>query len=218
MLNVHASLLPKYRGAAPIIHAIRNGDKSTGVTIMRIEPKHFDIGDILLQKELPLNDTDLMNEIHDRLALEGAQLLVDCINNLPACLNQARTQDENEASYAPKIDENFTHVRWDKMTAKDVHNLYRSLYSFKFVTTYWHQEPVKLKEISFDASLPEEAQHEPGTVKYSHKLKCLKVSCADGRTVQVLSVGIAKKSKMSARDFYNGFLNKRPESERRFSC
>lgn len=217
MLNVHASLLPKYRGAAPIIHAIRNGDKITGISIMRIEPKHFDIGDILLQKELSINDSDLMPKIHDRLALEGAQLLIDCINDLSVCLNHVKAQNEKEASYAPKIDENFTKVLWHTMTAKDVYNLYRSLYSFKFGTTYWHGEPVKLKELSYDSSLPEERQYEPGTIKYSHKLKCLKVFCANGQAIQVFSLGIAKKSKMSARDFNNGFLNKRPESERRFS-
>lgn len=217
MINVHASLLPKYRGAAPIIHAIRNGDKSTGVSIMRIEPKRFDIGDILLQKELPLNDTDLMPQIHDRLALEGAQLLVDCITNLSKNLSHAKVQNESEATYAPKIDEHFTQVRWDKMTAKDVHNLHRSLYSFKFATTYWHDELVKLKDVLYDASLPKEKSYEPGTVKYSHKLKCLKVFCAGGQSIQVLSLGIAKKSKISARDFNNGFLNKRPESERRFT-
>lgn len=184
---------------------------------MRIAPKRFDIGDILLQKEFPLNETDLMPQIHDRLAQEGAQMLIDCINNLSSSLTHATVQNEDEATYASKIDENFTQVRWNTMTAKDVHNLYRSLYSFKFVSTNWYGEQVKLKEISYDPLLPIQEELQPGTVKYSHKLKCLLVFCVDGQAIQVFSLGNAKKSKMSARDFSNGFLNKRPESERRFT-
>lgn len=218
MLNVHASLLPKYRGAAPIIHAIRNGDDTTGVSIMKIEPKHFDIGDILLQKEIPINDTDFMPTLHDKLALDGAQLLIDCIKTLPSSLLNAWKQDETKASYAPKIDENFTHVRWDCMSAKDVFNLYRSLFSFKFPSTQWHGEPVKLKSVSYnEEACSAEMRSEPGTVRYSHKTQVLNVSCADGTVIQVESLGIGKKSKISAKDFNNGFLKKRPENERRFS-
>ncbi|XP_063704770.1 methionyl-tRNA formyltransferase, mitochondrial [Culicoides brevitarsis] len=216
MLNVHGSLLPKYRGAAPIMHAIRNGDKSTGVSIMRIAPKHFDIGEILLQREFPLSETDLMPKIHDDLASEGAKLLIECMNNLSECLRNAKIQNEKEASYAPKIDETFTQVKWDTMTAKDVYNLYRSVYSFKFITTYWRDELIKLKEISLDVT-PQTEQNKPGFIKYSYKSKCLKVFCADGNAVNVYILGNNRKNKMSAADFNNGFLSKRPESERVFT-
>uniref|UniRef100_A0A336MQT9 Methionyl-tRNA formyltransferase, mitochondrial n=1 Tax=Culicoides sonorensis TaxID=179676 RepID=A0A336MQT9_CULSO len=217
MLNVHGSLLPKYRGAAPIIYAIRNGDTKTGITIMRIKPKHFDTGEILCQKEFAISDTELMPDLHHRLATEGAKLLIDCINAFPLSLTRAIPQNESEVTYAPKIDENFTQVRWNTMTAKDVFNLYRSLYSFKFCSTTWHGLPVKFKEMSYHPLSPCTENIEPGTVIYCQKLKCLQVFCANGQAIHVHDLGIGKKSKISAFDFNNGFLKKRPESERKFT-
>lgn len=97
MLNVHASLLPKYRGASPIIHAIRNGDAETGVSIMRIEPKKFDIGDVLATRRTRIPANMLMPELHDHLAQIGADLMIDCIKRLDQC--EAQKQDESKSSY-----------------------------------------------------------------------------------------------------------------------
>lgn len=97
MLNVHASLLPKYRGASPIIHAIRNGDTETGVSIMKIEPKKFDIGDILASQRVAISKDMLMPELHDNLAEIGADLMIKCIRNLHQCVPVK--QDESKKSY-----------------------------------------------------------------------------------------------------------------------
>lgn len=97
MLNVHASLLPKYRGASPIIYAIKNHESKTGVSIMRIMPKKFDVGDILAQREVQISDDVLMPELHDQLADVGAQLLMESINNFNNL--KPMKQDENLASY-----------------------------------------------------------------------------------------------------------------------
>lgn len=97
MLNVHASLLPRYRGASPIIYAIKNHESKTGVTIMKIMPKKFDVGDILAQKEVTIDDDILMPVLHDQLANIGAELLIDCIKNLNKL--EALQQDDSQASY-----------------------------------------------------------------------------------------------------------------------
>lgn len=97
MLNVHASLLPKYRGASPIVYAIRNGDKETGVSIMRIRPKKFDVGEILATQKVVIPEDVMMPELHDQLSSIGAELLVDCISDL----NRFKPieQDSSQASY-----------------------------------------------------------------------------------------------------------------------
>lgn len=97
MLNVHASILPKYRGASPIIHAIRNGDTETGVSIMRIEPKKFDIGDILAIQKINISKDILMPELHDQLAELGGNLLIRCIQNLDRSIPVK--QDDSKSSY-----------------------------------------------------------------------------------------------------------------------
>lgn len=97
MLNVHASLLPKYRGASPIIYAIRNGDKETGVSIMRIRPKKFDVGEILAAQRVAIPDDVKMPELHEKLSSVGADLLVESIKDLSRL--EPVEQDNSQASY-----------------------------------------------------------------------------------------------------------------------
>lgn len=99
MINVHASLLPRWRGAAPIIYAIMNGDKTTGVSIMQIRPKHFDIGEILAQKTIEIGPTQMMNELHKQLSVVGGELLLTCLRNLPNSLNNAMPQNSEGVTY-----------------------------------------------------------------------------------------------------------------------
>lgn len=214
ILNVHASLLPKLRGAAPIIHAIRNGDTKTGVTIMKIRPKHFDIGEILIQQEDSIGADELMPTVHDRLAQLGAKLLSNTVASLPDSLDSFKVQCEDEATYAPKITEEFTRIRWNEMSAKQVYDLYRSLYSFKHATTCWDKEVVKLKEIRLGH---ENCDLIPGSARFSRKTRALAVTCADAREIEVVSLGIGKRSKISATDFRNGYLLKVEEPLRKFS-
>lgn len=97
MLNVHASILPKYRGASPIIYAIRNGEKETGVSIMRIKPIKFDVGEVLATRTMAIGDDTLMPQLHERLSVMGAELLVECISDLERF--KPIEQNSLEASY-----------------------------------------------------------------------------------------------------------------------
>lgn len=99
MLNVHASLLPKWRGASPIIYTILNEDPVTGVSIMKIHPNKFDVGEILAQREVLVPKNVLMPHLHRTLSNEGAQLLLECIENLPQRLQNAHKQSEENVTF-----------------------------------------------------------------------------------------------------------------------
>lgn len=99
IINVHASLLPRWRGAAPIIHSIANGDMKTGVTIMKIHPKKFDIGEILAQEEVDISENTKMPELYIKLADVGAKLLVSCLENLTDRIRDAKPQPLDGITY-----------------------------------------------------------------------------------------------------------------------
>lgn len=91
--------MPRWRGASPIIHAILNEDRLTGVSIMKIHPDKFDVGEILAQREVPIPNGVLMPELHETLATVGAELLVECIENAPASFQNAKQQDDTNVTY-----------------------------------------------------------------------------------------------------------------------
>ncbi|XP_070503323.1 methionyl-tRNA formyltransferase, mitochondrial [Chironomus tepperi] len=213
MLNVHASLLPKYRGASPIIYALKDHQNVTGVTVMKIEPAKFDVGDILAKKEVSICDNTFMPELHDKLANVGAELLLDCIKGFHNI--KPIKQDNSKASYAPKITNEFCKVRWKEMTAMQIFDLYRSLYSFKNLTTTFRNEQVKLLEISRTSSFVQNEDRIAGQIKFCWKSKKLLVRCVDGLDIEINKLSISKKV-MTAKDFNNGFLRKRTELENIF--
>lgn len=173
MINVHASLLPRWRGASPIIYAILNEDEATGVSIMKIHPHKFDIGEILAQKKICIPKNVLMPELHDTLANEGAHLLLNCIQDVPNCLENSKCQDLIGISYgefifiicinfcleminspnlvelyiAPKISDSMPQINWQTMTGRYICNLYRALFSFKWLTTSWHKRKVHISHL-----------------------------------------------------------------------
>jgi len=112
-VNVHASLLPKYRGAAPIAWAILNGEKMTGVTTMVMD-EGMDTGDILLQTETPIGDGETCETLHDRLASLGAQLLSETLEKMKAGTIRPIPQDHSKATYAPPLNKEDGHLDWKK--------------------------------------------------------------------------------------------------------
>ena len=112
-INIHASLLPKWRGAAPIQRAIMNGDKKIGVSIMKIEEK-LDSGPILTSKEFELDKNENHGEIEKKLSLEGANLLIESLKSIENGNSKFVDQDASKATYAKKIDKNETKINWNK--------------------------------------------------------------------------------------------------------
>uniref|UniRef100_A0A6P7G557 Methionyl-tRNA formyltransferase, mitochondrial n=1 Tax=Diabrotica virgifera virgifera TaxID=50390 RepID=A0A6P7G557_DIAVI len=209
ILNVHASILPKWRGAAPIIHAIAHGDKESGITVMRIKPHHFDVGEILLQEKVPIGDNTEMPELHQCLGELGAKSLMKTLEDLPNYIQSAVPQSNDNVSYAPKITPQFINIRWNQMTSTQVYDLYRALKGYSPVMSTWQGIPTKLSEIKICTDVnASEIEFGPGFVKYDKRTKVLKVLCADMTLVSVSSISVYGKRVMNATDFNNGFLKK----------
>jgi methionyl-tRNA formyltransferase len=137
-VNVHASLLPRYRGAAPIQRSIMRGDPVTGVTIMRMV-KAMDAGPILLQRALPIRSSDTAQTIHDELAELGAELLVEALDMLRDGTLVPMEQDHKLATYAPKLEKGEGLIDWDR-PAREVHNQIRGLYPWPGSYYDWLRE------------------------------------------------------------------------------
>lgn len=213
MLNVHASLLPRWRGAAPIIYAIANGDQETGITIMKVKPHKYDIGEIVCQVSVKILPDDRLPELLLRLAHVGAVQLLATVRELPDCLKFATPQPKEGVSYAPKIDPSKAVVLWDHLSAQCVINLDRALTGVYPLTTTFHSTPVKLYNISQKQTSVINSVI-PGLVKYCKRSKTLEIQCSDGNWITVKNVGVPGRRIMSAADFNNGFLSKITENLR----
>ncbi|XP_026467421.1 methionyl-tRNA formyltransferase, mitochondrial-like [Ctenocephalides felis] len=221
MLNVHASLLPRWRGAAPIIHAILNGDKETGVTIMQIKPNHFDIGEVILQKSVPIEANILMPDLKNTLANEGAHLLIQCLKDLPRNLSNAKSQSNDDVTYAPKVNPSLANINWNNQTAEQIYNLHRAVYNLYALTTNWQGVSIKLfgcnicnhtdfviKNIQKSGNDKSSIVPSPGYVTYNKSDKMLYVMCKDSSYVTFDSVRLLNKKTITAQDFNNGFMKK----------
>jgi methionyl-tRNA formyltransferase len=141
-LNIHGSILPKYRGAAPIHYAILNGETETGVTIMYMNEK-MDEGDVLLIKKTPVSPEENTGEVHDRLAKIGAEGLLEAVKLLEAGKAPRTPQDAAQASYAPSIKREFCKLDWG-WTASRIHNRVRGLCPWPVAETVWKGMELKV--------------------------------------------------------------------------
>ncbi|XP_011307835.1 methionyl-tRNA formyltransferase, mitochondrial [Fopius arisanus] len=212
MINVHASLLPRWRGAAPIIHALMNGDRTTGVTIMKIAPKKFDVGEIINQKEIQIDDHETQIQLHKRLASMGGDLLMETLGKLPDIINSGIAQSPENVTYAPKIQKNISIVKWKEMTARDVYNLQRALTGIFPLKTTFQGKSVKIFGVKLVKKIPRdcyERESNPGKIYYDKNEGSLLVQCKNDSWVTVDEIALAGKPKMSATDFNNGFFKNR---------
>jgi len=141
-INVHASLLPKYRGAAPINWAIINGEKETGLTIIKINPQ-MDAGDILSQANFKIGSEDTSISIRAKMLKEGPSLLLSTVKTLRKGEIKARKQDERKVTLAPKLTKEMGLIQWDK-PAGDIHNLTRGLLPWPSAYTYFKGKMLKV--------------------------------------------------------------------------
>jgi methionyl-tRNA formyltransferase len=197
-VNVHASLLPKYRGAAPINWAIINGETETGVTTMLINER-VDEGNILLQEKVAISENMTAGELHDVLAEVGAQLLLQTLDGLENDTLQPQKQDESQVSKAPKITKELCHLHFDR-PAREVHNWIRGLSPYPGAFAYWQGKTLKIFR-----SQPIKADYDqaPGTIVKVLK-NCFTVQCAEG-AVDIFEVQIQGKKRMSVEAFLNGY-------------
>uniref|UniRef100_D3TQJ7 Methionyl-tRNA formyltransferase, mitochondrial n=1 Tax=Glossina morsitans morsitans TaxID=37546 RepID=D3TQJ7_GLOMM len=225
MINVHASLLPRWRGAAPIIHAIMNGDTETGVSIMRIEPKRFDVGGVFAQCCVPIKPHVLMPELHTQLAEEGAKLLMKVIKTYPQSFEKVEVQNEDKVTYAPKITERLTEANWLTMSSLQLYNRYRALYGYKMLNTKFLGKNLNLIDVRLPSSNSTDVisnnfpdYEQPGSFVFSKELKCLLVLCAQRTHIEVHQLRLEGKKTMTAADFNNGFIKKLNGEKSTFTC
>ncbi len=196
-INVHASLLPKYRGGAPIHHAIINGEKETGVTIMYMV-KALDAGDMLLQRAIPITSGDNVGTMHDKLANLGAELLKEVLPSILDGTVQAVPQDDEQATFAPNITREDEKIDWER-TAQELDCQIRGLCPWPVAYTLWKGKPFKIWKASV---VNEETQGEPGTVI---RLDNNGIVVATGKgLLRLTEVQPSGKKPMPARQFING--------------
>jgi methionyl-tRNA formyltransferase len=195
-LNVHASLLPKYRGAAPIQWALINGERQTGVTIMQTEAG-LDTGPIRLQKRLAIRPEETAPTLADELAHLGAEALLEALEELEQGTLPCLPQDDNQASYAPLLKREDGRIRWRESAEAIVHR-YRGVLAWPGSWTVYRDKVLKVLELE-----PQMGQGEPGNV-LDISTEGVLVAAGEG-AVLLQTVQPAGKAKMSARDWANGY-------------
>lgn len=202
-INVHGSLLPQYRGAAPINWAVINGEKETGVTTFKLQHA-IDTGNILLQEKLPVGDHETAGELHDRMKLAGAALLVKTIRGLAAGTLQEQPQetlvaDPAQVKHAPKIFTETCRINWSN-SATDIHNLVRGLSPYPGAFTMLHGKTLKIFRCK---AVLTPHHHTPGSV-HSDGKTYLHFACSDGY-VACTEIQLEGKKRMMTEDFLRGY-------------
>jgi methionyl-tRNA formyltransferase len=198
-VNLHGSLLPQYRGAAPINWAVINGESETGVTTFQLQ-QDIDTGSILLQDRFPIADTDTAGDVHDRMKVIGARLLVKTIDGLAAgTLAGTPQQNPPELKHAPKIFTETCHIDWNKSTV-EIYNLIRGLSPFPAAFTELDGKVLKIFRSEKEMQPTGAA---PGSYNTDNKTY-LRFATPDG-FIQVTELQLEGKKKMAIEDFLRGY-------------
>lgn len=213
-INVHASLLPKYRGAAPIQWAILNGDKTTGVTTMFMDIG-MDTGDIILKEETQIGEEETTGELWNRLSILGGELLVKTLKSIESG-TYTRTKQENNFSMAPMLNKEMAKINWKEKTALEIKNLVRGLNPIMGAyieregkkIKFWKVEIIKTKEFlkkhsEFLEYFYKMENLEPGTIIYIDEKEGMFLKAKDD-IINVLEIQAENSRKMSISDFLRG--------------
>jgi methionyl-tRNA formyltransferase len=198
-VNLHASLLPRYRGAAPIAWAIIRGERITGATTMKID-RGLDTGDILLQQEMEIREDDTTETLSERLSILGAGLMVETLRRLERGEIHPRPQDHAATTLAPMLKKEDGRIDWS-LTAEEISHRVRGLRPWPVAYTSFRRQAVRIwmarpGPVASPRSLQQgELQSESG---------CLFVGCGSNTTLELLEVQLEGRKRVSARDFVNG--------------
>lgn len=195
-INIHASLLPKLRGAAPIQWSVINGFDKTGVTSMQMD-EGLDTGDMLIKGELEIGENETAGELHDRLSVLGADVLEQTINALIKGELKPEKQNHDEFTYASMLSKELSPIDW-AMTAQQVHNKIRGLSPWPSANTKFGGKTVKIHK----TVLSDLKGNTAGEIVEAGKR--LVVACGDGNCVEILNLQAEGKKAMSAADFLRG--------------
>lgn len=208
-INIHASLLPKYRGAAPIQRVILNGETETGVTAMQMA-EGLDTGDMLMKISTPIGENETASELFERLSDLGAKLIVDTVKAVKSGSITPVKQDDNLSSYAEMIDKSMCFTDFS-LTAAEVHNHIRGLSSSPCAVAYLNGKRIKI----YHSELVKNVGGQPGEIV---NVNDFTVSCGDGNGVKLAEIQGEGGKRMKAADFLRGnkiekgtFLKSSPE-------
>jgi methionyl-tRNA formyltransferase len=194
--NLHASILPKYRGAAPIQWALINGEKETGVTTFALEKK-VDTGNIILQEKIIIDDEDNFETLHDKLSELGAKAVLQTVDLIESGKYELKSQDNSLATPAPKITKEIAKISWDK-SAGEIHNLIRGLSPFPAAYFIHKGKIIKIYKSKVDKSI----QLQPGEIKLTKEK--LYIGCKSG-SLEILELQQEGRKKLSTEEFLRGF-------------
>lgn len=202
-LNIHASLLPRWRGAAPIQRAIAAGDKESGITIMQMNAG-LDTGDILQLTACPITEKDNGGDLHDRLAEIGAKAIIETLDILESDKLTATAQDDSLATYAHKLDKKEAIINWQN-SATDIERLIRAFNPWPVAFSYLHDKTLRIWQAE---ALPENSNLKAGTVIHCDK-KGIDISCGEG-TLRILKLQPSGSKAMDVASFINGHAKQLP--------
>lgn len=207
-INVHASLLPEYRGAAPIQRAILDGRKKTGVTAMYMDIG-LDTGDMLMKTELEIHENETADELHDRLSLAGAELIVKVVHAAESNSLIREKQDDSQSCYANMLNKEMSKIDFTK-SAQEIHNQVRGLNSWPSASAIFNGKRIKIHR-----TLIAEKNTVHSCAGEVISLNPLTVACGEG-SLEILELQPEGKKKMTASAFLNGLHIQNP-SELKFS-
>jgi methionyl-tRNA formyltransferase len=205
-INVHASLLPKYRGAAPVAWAVYHGESRTGVTIIRMSV-YLDAGEMLAQEALDIGPDETAGELEARLAPLGARLALSVIDQIAAGMVRGVKQDKTQATKAPKLTKENGLIDWSR-PARDVCNQIRAMQPWPTAYTYWHRpghQPLRIIIHNAFAHEGGRGEHSsPGQIVLRPEAGRLYIAAGGGGPVEVRELQPAGKRRMPAAEFLRG--------------
>lgn len=198
-INLHASLLPQYRGAAPINWAIINGERKSGVTTFRLKHE-IDTGGILLQKECLIDSNETAGSLHDKLMILGANTMIETLHKISDQSIEEKPQDENKGlKNAPKLFTHNTQINWD-MHGKKILNFIKGLYPHPIAHTLLNGKKIQVYRARFSS----QNHNQSSGIFFSDQKKYLAVSVPNG-FIYLDEIKLQDKRKMKVSDFLNGY-------------
>lgn len=193
-INLHASLLPKYRGAAPINWAIINGDTQTGLTIIKMNER-MDAGEIILQREVSIDDIDTAVTLEKKLARQGTSLLLECLNKIESGTLELLPQDETQVSFSPELKKKDGLINWQSQ-ALQILNLIRGTADWPGAFTYYNGKLLKIYKAKIAASLSKTIEFQPGEIIEVSKEGISVVTEKDNLIIEELQIEGGRRMKV----------------------
>ncbi len=200
-INLHGSLLPQYRGAAPIQWAILNGDKVTGVTTIYMN-EEMDAGDIILKEEVEIKEEETTGELWDRLAKVGASVLVKTVEQIEKGIAPREKQDINY-TIAPMLTKEMAKIDWETMTTEKIYHLVRGLNPIMGAYTFYEGKKIKLWKVEKASLVAGEEKQKPGTILLADPKQGLVIQTVDG-AIRAVEVQGENAKRMQVADFLRG--------------